>query len=678
MRYLSTPALSARFAFVILALALAAVSVACASEPGSTSAQVSDTGAPATAPAPTFEELQAAAFQLSYDDLFRNNEDHIGKTVWYTGQVIQVVEGDGNEYQLRVNVTKDNGFWDDTMFLRYTGPRLLEDDIIEFVGKVNGLVTYEAIMGNQVTIPDIAVIESRVVSGDASGPTPTPITITASRSTPEQGEPTAAQTNTDTTTRKITPPPTSAPATVTAVPMQTATAIPASTPRPTATPVPAPKLNLVKAGFGQSGDEVSFAFIVENPSADLEVLDTEYRVMYLDDSGLLLQSETGTFSQLLPGDREAVTSNHHPSAYPGTASVPSETVVDSVEIRLRPGTSEVVDVTAFSHNLGLVEDVSFQVLPPGEYDDFGTPLVSGTVRNPYAEDYADAVLAVVFYDADSNIVGGDVRAPFNFLPGESQAAFQMAWGGWDDFAEYFATVPTSAEVYLARFVALEPNETSTPAPKLNIAKAGFGQMGNEVSFAFIVENPSQQVAVSNSKYRVLYFDAADIMLQSETGSISSLLPGDREAITADHGGYPGTKGVPLGTLVDRVEFRLQPGTSEEVDMTAFSLNSGLVENVSFQVGPPEPFEDFGTPSVSGTIRNPYPEDYGNAVLAVVFYDADGNIVGGDVRSPLDFIPAESQVAFEITWTSWDDFAEHFATVPVSAEVYLERFVPLDE
>ena len=64
-------------------------------------------------------------------------------------------------------------------------------------------------------------------------------------------------------------------------------------------------------------------------------------------------------------------------------------------------------------------------------------------------------------------------------------------------------------------------------------------MGNEVSFAFIVENrEANLVAVSNSKYRVLYFDAADIMLQSETlGSISSLLPGDREAIKADHGGY---------------------------------------------------------------------------------------------------------------------------------------------
>ena len=675
MRYLSTLAHSIRIAFVIFALALAVVFAACASEPAEP-APASTSIPPTAEPTATFEELKSASTRLSYDDLFRNNEEHIGKTVWYRAQVIQVIEGDDDEYQLRANVTQEGNFWDDTVFLRYSGSRLLEDDVIEFVGKVNGLVTYEAVMGNEITIPDVTVIESRLVSDNAGSPTPTPITITASRSTPEQNEPTATPTNTDTPTRAISP--TLAPGIATTVPTPTATAVPTATPRPTATPVLTPKLNLLKAGFGQSGDDVSFAFIVENLSTDLAVLDTEYRVMYLDANGLLLQSEAGNFSQLLPGDREAVTSNHHPSAYPGTASVPSGTVVDRVEIRLQPGTGNVVDITAFSANSELVENVSFQVIPPGQYDSFGTPIVSGTVRNPYAEDYGDAVLAVVFYDADGNIVGGDVRAPFNFIPAESQAAFQMAWGNWDDFAEYFATVPVSAEVYLERFIALEPTDTSTPAPELNIAKAGFGQHGDEVSFAFIVENPSPDLAVSNSEYSVLYYDASGIMLQSETGSISSLLPGDREAVTSDHGSYRGTARVPWGTLVDRVEIRLQPGTSEVVDMTALSTNLGLVENVSFRVVPPGRYEDFGTPSVSGTIRNPYTEDYGNAVLAVVFYDADGNIVGGDVRSPLDFIPSESQVAFEITWTSWDDFAEHFATVPVSVEVYLARFIPLDE
>ena len=127
---------------------------------------------PTEVPTPTFDEQKAASTQLSYDDLFRNNEEHIGKTIWYTGEVIQVIEGDEDEYQLRVNVTEGEIFWDDTVFLRYSGSRLLEDDIIEFVGRVNGLIAYEAVMGNEVTIPDITVIAHRRLGG-AESPTST-------------------------------------------------------------------------------------------------------------------------------------------------------------------------------------------------------------------------------------------------------------------------------------------------------------------------------------------------------------------------------------------------------------------------------------------------------------------------------------------------------------------------
>ncbi len=80
--------------------------------------------------------------------------------------MIQVIEGwRANEYDLRVNVTEGQYFWDDTVYLaNYSGSRFLEDDIIEFVGKVRGLISYEAIMGNTVTIPEVEVIQARVVT----------------------------------------------------------------------------------------------------------------------------------------------------------------------------------------------------------------------------------------------------------------------------------------------------------------------------------------------------------------------------------------------------------------------------------------------------------------------------------------------------------------------------------
>ena len=45
-------------------------------------------------------------------------------------------------------------------FLRYDDApvRILDDDIIAFVGRMNGTLTYESVMGGNITIPDITVL----------------------------------------------------------------------------------------------------------------------------------------------------------------------------------------------------------------------------------------------------------------------------------------------------------------------------------------------------------------------------------------------------------------------------------------------------------------------------------------------------------------------------------------
>lgn len=105
--------------------------------------------------------LRKVTNKESYDSLLRYNEALVGRRVYYKAQIIQVLEGGDGKYQLRAYVTEGEYFWDDAVFLRYSGERLLEDDIIEFVGEVNGLVTYEAVLGNKITIPEITVIHSR-------------------------------------------------------------------------------------------------------------------------------------------------------------------------------------------------------------------------------------------------------------------------------------------------------------------------------------------------------------------------------------------------------------------------------------------------------------------------------------------------------------------------------------
>ena len=117
-------------------------------------------------PTPTraadWDALKNTAKEISYDDLFRNNEKWIGELVYYTAEVIQVLEGGYDYYQLRANVAKEEYSWrDNTIYLHYSGKRLLEEDVIEFVGEVLGLITYEAVMGRQITIPEISIIQSR-------------------------------------------------------------------------------------------------------------------------------------------------------------------------------------------------------------------------------------------------------------------------------------------------------------------------------------------------------------------------------------------------------------------------------------------------------------------------------------------------------------------------------------
>jgi hypothetical protein len=119
-----------------------------------------------------FHELKNSATVVTYDDLFRNNELHIGKLVHFRGEVIQVQPEKNDRYQLRINVTEDSFYWTDTVLVQHSGQRLLESDIVEFVAEVLGLHTYSAIFGNEVTLPHLLAIrlqlEREIPSGDVT------------------------------------------------------------------------------------------------------------------------------------------------------------------------------------------------------------------------------------------------------------------------------------------------------------------------------------------------------------------------------------------------------------------------------------------------------------------------------------------------------------------------------
>lgn len=95
---------------------------------------------------------------IPYQELARTPDNYKGKKVLFTGEVLQVLE-EGKDIQLRVNVTRTDYGYDDTIYVIYTKKdnetRILEDDIITIWGTANGLLSYKAVMGNEVTIPQV-------------------------------------------------------------------------------------------------------------------------------------------------------------------------------------------------------------------------------------------------------------------------------------------------------------------------------------------------------------------------------------------------------------------------------------------------------------------------------------------------------------------------------------------
>lgn len=107
-------------------------------------------------PTLTATQIRDQAITISYDDLARNTEDYVGKIVHFKGNVLQVMGDPQSDdgAQLRVSV---DGIGNVVYLFYDSGPRVLVGDIIDFYATVDGRLTYEAILGNQVTLPAATV-----------------------------------------------------------------------------------------------------------------------------------------------------------------------------------------------------------------------------------------------------------------------------------------------------------------------------------------------------------------------------------------------------------------------------------------------------------------------------------------------------------------------------------------
>ena len=99
----------------------------------------------------------------------RNPNQYKGNDYKFTGEVIQAMNDDPESVVLRVNVTpktytySNETYYEDTILVYYQysstyESKILEDDIVTIYGRSIGTYSYEAVLGNSVTIPAIVAM----------------------------------------------------------------------------------------------------------------------------------------------------------------------------------------------------------------------------------------------------------------------------------------------------------------------------------------------------------------------------------------------------------------------------------------------------------------------------------------------------------------------------------------
>ena len=112
----------------------------------------------------TYDELLEVSEDISYDNLMGYWDTHLDSVVSYRGEILEVY-ATNDDTRFRVAVTYDEA-WQDEIFLRLkeTKAGVSKGDVISFVGRVNGLLTYLSVRGQELTIPDITLYSFQVES----------------------------------------------------------------------------------------------------------------------------------------------------------------------------------------------------------------------------------------------------------------------------------------------------------------------------------------------------------------------------------------------------------------------------------------------------------------------------------------------------------------------------------
>lgn len=110
-------------------------------------------------PTSEVQTIRDEATSIDYRDLYRNAEEHVGKSVTYRGLVAQTLEGE-EYFQLLIAI---EGNVNQLVYVSWTGDRFIREDAVRFWGEVLGVEIYQTAQGAENTVPAIAVADMELL-----------------------------------------------------------------------------------------------------------------------------------------------------------------------------------------------------------------------------------------------------------------------------------------------------------------------------------------------------------------------------------------------------------------------------------------------------------------------------------------------------------------------------------
>lgn len=103
------------------------------------------------------DEYKKLCRAVTFEELARDKDALKGEKITVTGEIIQVYDD-----TYRLNITKDDYGYEDAIVFELDSDSLseniLEDDIVTIWGESKGFMTYESVIGQEITVPDIRAV----------------------------------------------------------------------------------------------------------------------------------------------------------------------------------------------------------------------------------------------------------------------------------------------------------------------------------------------------------------------------------------------------------------------------------------------------------------------------------------------------------------------------------------